>query len=135
MDFSITAQFNTLLEESFWILSDEPPSAALAARLELAYVEIRSMFISDNPFFLTVATGTKPQSGQLVPDVFFCSPDRFQFGNYTLINSPFWDICLADEGFVDALATVGSLLNGKEMGEKLKQWERDLSFHCFTIFL
>ena len=144
MDFNISGKFNELLAESFWVLSDGAPPPDLAARLEMAYVEVRSMFISDNPFFLTVATGSKPQVGQLVPDVFFCPPERFQFGDYTLINSAFWDKCLHGKGFVDALAAIGDLIESpdtsgfternEEMGQRLKQWERDLSFHCFKIF-
>ncbi len=144
LDFNISGKFNELLAESFWVLSDGAPPPDLAARLEMAYVEVRSMFISDNPFFLTVATGSKPQVGQLVPDVFFCPPERFQFGDYTLINSAFWDKCLHGKGFVDALAAIGDLIESpdtsgfternEEMGQRLKQWERDLSFHCFKIF-
>ena len=134
MDFNISGKFNELLEESFWVLSNEALSPDLAARLELAYVEVRSMFISDNPFFLTVAKGSRPQVGQIVPDVFFCPPERFQFGDYTLINSAFWDRCLTGEGFVDALATIGGLAKSEEMGQILKAWERDHGFHCFKLF-
>lgn len=134
MDFNISAQFNNLLEEPFWILSSEPPSAALVERLELAYVEIRSMFISENPFFLTVSPGRQPQVGQLVPGVFFCCPDRFQFGDYTLINSAFWDQCLSKHSFIDALVAVGKLTNSENRGQELKQWEQSLGFHCFKIF-
>ena len=144
MDFNISGKFNELLEESFWVLSDKPPPDDLAKRLELAYVEIRSMFISDNPFFMTVARGRKPRVGQIVPGVFFCPPERFQFGDCTLINSAFWDICLDENGFVDALAAIGDLIKNpntsefteqsKEMGQRLKRWEQDLGFHCFNLF-
>ena len=134
MDFNISAKFNELLEESFWVLSNEVPSPDLAARLEMAYIEVRSMFISDNPFFLTVVIGSKPQVGQIVPDVFFCPPDRFQFGDYTLVNSTFWDRCLDGKGFVDALTAIGDLIESEEMGQMLKEWERDLGFHCFKLF-
>ena len=134
LDFNISGKFNELLEESFWILSNEAPSRDLAARLEMAYVEVRSMFISDNPFFLTVSIGSKPQVGQIVPDVFFCPPERFQFGDYTLINSVFWDRCLPGEGFVDALTAIGDLIESEEMGQMLKEWERDLGFHSFKLF-
>ena len=134
LDFNISAKFNELLGEPFWLLSDGVPPPDLAARVEMAYVEVRSMFISENPFFLTVATGSKPQVGQLVPDVFFCLPERFQFGDYTLINSSFWDKCLQEKGFVDALVVIGDLIESEELGQRLKQWERDLGFHCFKIF-
>ena len=134
LDFNISGKFNELLEESFWILSSEAPPPDLAARFETAYVEVRSMFISDNPFFLTVSTGSKPKVGQIVPGVFFCPPERFQFGTYTLINSAFWDKCLHEKGFVDALVTIGDLIKSEEIGQKLKQWEQNLGFHCFKIF-
>ena len=134
MDFNISAKFNELLRELFWVLSDGAPPPDLAARLELAYVEVRSMFISDNPFFLTVAKGSSPKVGQIVPDVFFCPPERFQFGDYTLINSAFWDKCLDGKGFIDALAAIGDLIKSEEMGQRLKQWEQDLGFHCFNLF-
>ena len=134
MDFNISGRFNELLEESFWILSSETPPPDLASRLETAYVEVRSMFISDNPFFLTVATGSKPQVGQLVPGVFFCPPERFQFGDYTLVSSAFWDKCLDGKGFVEALAAIGNLIESEEIGQKLKQWEQELGFHCFKLF-
>ena len=134
LDFNISCKFNELLEESFWVLSNEAPSPDLAVRLEMAYVEVRSMFISDNPFLLTVGIGSRPQVGQIVPDVFFCPPERFQFGDYTLINSGFWDRCLSGQGFVDGLAAVGGLAKSEEMGQILKQWERELGFHCFKLF-
>ena len=133
LDFNISARFNELLEESFWVLSNEFPTPDLTARLEMAYVEVRSMFISDNPFFMTVVIGSKPPVGQIVPDVFFCPPERFQFGDYTLINSAFWDRCLPGDGFVDALAAIGGLAKSEEMGQILKEWERDHGFHCFKL--
>ncbi len=134
LDFNISGKYNELLGESFWILSSAPPSHNLAVRLEMAYVEVRSMFISDNPFFLTVSTGRKPQVGQIVPGVFFCPPERFQFGDHTLINSAFWDKCLHGKGFVDALAAIGDLIKNEEMGQSLKQWEQQVGFHCFQLF-
>ena len=134
MDFNISAQFSNALQEPFWILSDSPPCPVLAERFELAYVEVRSMFMSNNPFLLTRATGRKPQAGQLVPDVFFCDPNRFQFGDYTLTNSVFWDRCLDGKGFLDALVAIGQLIGTEQMGTQLKQWEQNLSLHCFNLF-
>ena len=134
MDFNISAKFNRFLEEPFWILSVEAPPSDLAERFERAYVEIRAMFMCESPFLLTTQTEGKPAFGQLVPSVYFCKPKEFNFGDYTLINSAFWDQCLSEVDFVGSLATIGNLIKRREVEKTFENWERNLNFHCFNVF-
>ena len=141
--FNIYATFNDTLNEEMWYLSHEPLRGNMKLRLEQAYTEVRMMFISDNPFILTLSLGRPPTVGEISPGVFFCPAERFRFGGYTLINSPFWDKCMTEKqgvdliklGFVDSLSAIGVLMNNNKLEEQLRAWEQEHGFHCFNVFM
>ena len=136
MDFNVTAKFNDLLEEPFWLMSSKIIPVNVANRFELAYVEIRSMFIGEVPFLVGCGVGDRPVVGQIVPDVFYCDPSSFNFRDCFLVGSSFWDLCFHDLGFVDSLVGIGQLfLQEGGVEKQLRRWGYEFPFHSFELFL
>ena len=140
MDFSVQLAINELFDEPIWFLSERPASRPSKDRLEVAFVDVRSMFNNPNiPFVLTLADGNgyKPQNGQLSPGTFFFPPERFEFGDCVLTNTAFWEKCMGDLNFVDALTTLGEMIDSEmtTLNTQLKAWEMEKGLHCFEVFL
>ncbi len=95
------------------------------------------MFVSDNPFILTIAQGRKPITGQIAPGVFFCPARQFQFGECTLLSTSFWQNCFRNKSFIDTLVTIGGLLqkDAKDFRDQLSIWEKKEGLHCMNVFL
>ena len=136
MDFNIYAKTLPLFGKEIWYLSGTPPPPIIADRFELAYLESYSMLNSDSPILLTLAEGRHPMFGQIAKGVFFCDPHDFEFGSYSLVNTPFWSECIGDKSLIDSLIYIGNLLEGncKLLSIQLHEWEQKNELSCFNVF-
>ena len=136
MDFNIQAVYNEDFGESIWCLSEGAMLKKDKHRLHIAYFEVLSMFISDNPFMFRVKTGRRPFNGEISKGVYFSPNTKFCFRDGVLVNSHFFDSCLKGKGFIDALVGLGELALGdqKDLGGQLDRWGYDYGLYCFDVY-
>lgn len=136
LDLNIYVTTNMLFEEDLWYFSGKELPDDISKRLEVAYIEVLSMFNSGNPFMLTDCNGEPPAIGEISRGVYFCNPNLFRFGRCTLVNEHFWRKCMGGLSFIDSLYKIGDWVEGEQQNVacQIPEWERDFGLHCFKVY-
>ena len=137
LDINITGRFNSMIDEAIWFLSDASPTDEEMSLLEVSYIKTTQMLLSDNPLVFRFVSGDcGGRLGQIVPNVFFCDPDKFEVKNHLCVNTSFWKECVPCDGFVNELNSIGGMLFGNNGGltSNFIRWSKELGLHCLDIY-